>query len=132
MPAISADVSTDIVTISLLRHRLDIESVVISHHFCGKHCLKVPGFHLSFLISLEKLIADISHWVWLGCRVEKLMVEILEGTLLPPELQKSEHIGGKRVPVTGLGHLHSCLASRDSIFVNSDIALVNIVEIICW
>jgi hypothetical protein len=60
------------------------------------------------------------------------MVEILEGTLLPPELQKSEHIGGKRVPVTGLGHLHSCLASRDSIFVNSDIALVNIMEIICW
>jgi hypothetical protein len=34
------------------------------------------------------------------------MVEILEGTLVPLELQKSEHIGGKSVPVTGLRNLH--------------------------
>jgi hypothetical protein len=57
------------------------------------------------------------------------MVEILKQTLLPPELQKE---GGKRIPVTDLGHLHPCLVSRHSRFVNPSIALVNIVEIICW
>ncbi len=57
------------------------------------------------------------------------MVEILKRTLLPPELQKK---GGKRIPVTGLGHLHPCLLSRHSRFVNLRIALVNIVEVICW
>ncbi len=61
MPAISTDVSTAYLTISLLRHRIDRESVVISLHFCGKHCQKVPGLPLSFLISLE-LTVDISCW----------------------------------------------------------------------
>jgi hypothetical protein len=64
VPAITTDVSTAYVTISLSRHRIDIESVVISLHFCGKHCWKVPGlplsFLISFLISLE-LTVDISH-----------------------------------------------------------------------
>jgi hypothetical protein len=31
-----------------------------------------------------------------------------------------------------LGHLHPCLLSRHSRFVNLRIALVNIVEVICW
>jgi hypothetical protein len=61
VPAISTDVSTAYLTISLLRHRIDRESVVISLHFCGKHCQKVPGLPLSFLISLE-LTVDISCW----------------------------------------------------------------------
>jgi hypothetical protein len=65
VPAISTDVSTAYVTISLLRHRLTIESLVISLHFCGKHCQKVPDLPLSFLISLE-LTVDISHWGWAG------------------------------------------------------------------
>ncbi len=61
MTAISTDISTVYVTISLSRHRLDIESVVMGLRFCGKHCWKRPGLPLSFLISLE-LTADISHW----------------------------------------------------------------------
>jgi len=61
VPAISTDVSTAYVMSSLFRHRIDIESVVISVHFCGKHCQKVPGLPLSFLISLE-LTVHISCW----------------------------------------------------------------------
>jgi hypothetical protein len=57
VPAISTDVSTAYVTISLIRHRIDIESVLISLHFCGKHNQKVPGLPLSL-----ELTVDISHW----------------------------------------------------------------------
>jgi hypothetical protein len=96
-------------TISLVWHSLDrslLSSLQFSWYFPGRQCLEVPSLPLTFSISLEAITADILHWVWLGCRVKNLMVEILEGTLVPLELQKSEHIGGKRVPVTGLRNFH--------------------------